>query len=93
VKIEKVWLVHVGDDTVGSFRNKRAARSLAESAAGSNSDRIGLRAPCHVDGRRAQEYRPDGMMAPKNKCLARSNKSPHRANATKKRNRQTPRFR
>ena len=34
MKIEKVWLVHVGDDTVGSFRNKREARSFAERVGG-----------------------------------------------------------
>jgi hypothetical protein len=30
------------------------------------------------------------MMAPKNKCLARSNKSPHRANATNEQRKQGP---
>jgi hypothetical protein len=34
MRIEKVWLVHVGDDTVGSFRNKREAHNFAERVSG-----------------------------------------------------------
>jgi hypothetical protein len=34
MKIAKLWLVHVGEDIVGSFRNKREAHSFAERVSG-----------------------------------------------------------